>query len=139
MIQKRFNELQPYLKGLKVADKFVIVEATLKDSWKVENVIPEDVQVNQKEKAENGFKYCIMYSENKTMDELVDVLEHIINTNVEIEQKQALLRQKVEELKKMFENKPLDELKSLKFSSEMDVTLNVPKQEPKNVVTEKVS
>ena len=86
-----------------------------------------------------------MYSDNMTLDELVDVLENVVNTNVEIEQKQALLRQKVEELKKMFENKPLDELKSLKFSSEMDVILDVPKQEPKqetkpkNVTTEKVS
>ena len=41
MIQKRFNELQPYLRGLKIADNFVIVEATLKDSWKVENILPE--------------------------------------------------------------------------------------------------
>ena len=114
MIQKRFNELQPYLKGLKIADKFVIVEATLKDSWKVDNIIPEDVQVNQKEKSENGLKQCIMYTENRTLDELIDILEHVINTNVEIEQKQTLLRQKVDELKKMFEDKPLDELKSIK-------------------------
>ena len=33
-------------------------------------------------------------------------------------------------LKKMFEDKPLEELKSLKFSSEMDVTLKVNKPEP---------
>jgi hypothetical protein len=47
-----------------------------------------------------------------------------------MEQKQTLLRSKVEELKKMFEDKSLDELKGLKFSSEMEVTLKVNKPEP---------
>jgi hypothetical protein len=53
-----------------------------------------------------------------------------VNTNIENEEKQALLRSKVEELKRMFEDKSLDELKGLKFSSEMDVTLKVKKPEP---------
>jgi glutathione synthase/RimK-type ligase-like ATP-grasp enzyme len=63
------------------------------------------------------------------------VIDHL-RCNIEIEQKQALLRSKVEELKRMFEDKSLDELKGLKFSSEMDVTLKVKKPETLQIVKE---
>jgi len=154
MIQERFEELQPYLKGVKLSDEFVIVESMIKTTWKVASSLPEDVQVQTKdENRSDGLKYHMLYSNQRTIDSLIDVLENIINTNIEIEQKQALLRSKVEELKKMFEEKPLDELICLKFSSEMDITLKQNKPEPpttqvlregedptktKNVSTEKV-
>ncbi len=82
----------------------------------------------------------MFWSEN-TIDSLIDSLENIINVNIEIEQKQALLKSKVEELKRMFENKPLDELKNLKFSSDVDVTLNVKPQHKKeeNIKTDGVT
>jgi len=131
MIQERFEELQPYLKGIKLSDEFVIVESMLKTSWKIRDILPDDVQVQTKDENRNdGLKYHMIYSNERTIDELIDVLEGIVNTNIEIEQKQALLRSKVEELKKMFEEKPLDELVSLKFSSEMDITLKPNKPEP---------
>jgi len=42
----------------------------------------------------------------------------VINHNLEIEEKERLLRSKVEELKRVFENKDLDELNKLKFTTE---------------------
>ena len=40
------------------------------------------------------------------------------------EEKQSLLRSKVEELKKMFEDKSLDELKNLKFNL-LEIKINI--------------
>jgi predicted house-cleaning noncanonical NTP pyrophosphatase (MazG superfamily) len=142
MIQERFNELNPYLKGIKITNEFTIIEAILKETWKYSSVISleegnDDVQVmeatNRKDSEEKGYKYYMIYSSEKSIDELIDILEVIITVNIENEQKQALLRSKVEELKKMFEDKPLDELKSLKFSSDIDVTLNINKPESKKI------
>ena len=141
MIQERFNELNPYLKGIKITNEFTIIEAILKETWKYGSVISleegnDDVQVmeaNRKDSEEKGYKYYMIYSSEKSIDELIDILEVIITVNIENEQKQALLRSKVEELKKMFEDKPLDELKSLKFSSDIDVTLNINKPESKKI------
>ena len=83
-----------------------------------------------KESEEHKGYVGYMFWAEMPIDDLIDNMELIVNANIEMEQKQALLRSKVEELKKMFEDKPLEELKSLKFSSEMDVTLKVNKPEP---------
>ena len=132
MIQKRFNELQPYLKGVKLASQYSVVECILKNTWKIDGLTAEGVQYKSsgKESEEHKGYVGYMFWAEMAIDDLVDSMELIVNANIEMEQKQALLRSKVEELKKMFEDKPLEELKSLKFSSEMDVTLKVNKPEP---------
>lgn len=141
MIQERFYELQPYLKGVKLAGKYTMVESILKSGWKIASILDEDELIGVKPGKESednkGYINYVLYSEEKTIDELIDALEVVVNTNIENEQKQALLRSKVEELKRMFEDKSLDELKGLKFSSEMDVIKEV--ESPKtDVTTEKI-
>ena len=140
MIQERFNELQPYLRGVKLAGEFSVVECILKNTWKIDGVIATGIQYKSGKESEDHKGYVShMFWGEDSIDNLINALEVVINTNIENEQKQALLRSKVEELKKMFEDKSLDELKALKFSSEMDVTLKVKTPEPqKNGTTEKV-
>lgn len=131
MIQERFDELHPYLKGVKISDEFVIVESMIKSTWKIDEILPEDVQIQTKdEKRTDSLRYHMFYSKERSIDSLIDLLEMIINVNIELEQKQELLKSKVEELKKMFQDKPLDELMLLKFTSEIDVNLKVTKPEP---------
>lgn len=126
MIQERFNELQPYLRGVKLASQYSIVECILKNTWKIDGIVSEGIQYKSSGKESEELKGYVgyMFWSEDSIDRLVDSLEHVVNTNIEIEQKQALLRNKVEELKRMFEDKSLEELKGLKFSSELDVTLN---------------
>lgn len=120
MIQKKIDSLKPYFKGLKVAENYKIVEVNLKKSWEMEST--EDIGVQQKELKENpNFNYVMFYSENKTFDDLISHIEkEVINYNLEIEQKESLLKAKVEELKRVFETKSLDELNHLKFTTEED-------------------
>jgi hypothetical protein len=132
MIQKRFNELQPYLKGVKLAGEYSVVECILKNTWKIDGLTAEGVQYKSsgKESEEHKGYVSYMFWSEMSIDDLVDNVELVVNANIEMEQKQTLLRSKVEELKKMFEDKSLDELKGLKFSSEMEVTHKVNKPEP---------
>jgi hypothetical protein len=120
MIQKRIDSLKPYFKGIKVAENYKIVEFNLKKSW----VIPENnnIDVQQKTIKENSnILYNMFYTDVKSFDQLLDYVEdEVINYNLEIEQKEELLRMKVEELKRVFEDKGLDELNSLKFTTEDD-------------------
>lgn len=133
MIQKRFNELQPYLRGVKLAGEYSVVECILKNTWKIDGLTAEGVQYKSSGKESEDHKGYVghMFWAEMSIDDVIDNVELIISANIEMEQKQALLRSKVEELKKMFEDKSLDELKGLKFHSEIDVTLNTPKVEPK--------
>lgn len=120
MIQKRIDSLKPYFKGIKVAENYKIVEFNLKKSW----IIPENnnIDVQQKTIKENSnILYNMFYTDVKSFDQLLDYVEdEVINYNLEIEQKEELLRMKVEELKRVFEDKGLDELNSLKFTTEDD-------------------
>ena len=141
MIQKRFNELQPYLRGIKlVSDKsgqYSVVECILKNTWKIDGIIAEGIQYKSGKESEEHKGYVShMFWAEDSIDNLINAFEVVVNTNIEMEQKQALLRSKVEELKRMFEDKSLDELKGLKFSSEMDVTLKINKPEPTKMVKE---
>ena len=59
--------------------------------------------------------------------------EHVINVNVEKENKLVLLRAKIEELKTLFSDKPLKDLEKLKFVFESiseptlgDISKNIP-------------
>ncbi len=122
MIQKRLERLKPYFKGIKVAEHFNIVEFNLKKEWLIQEKSGIDVQ--QKPSGDNkqsGILYSMFYSDLKTFDEILDYIEEdIIAHNLELEQKETLLRAKVEELKRVFEDKSLVELNGLKFTTEND-------------------
>lgn len=122
-IQKRFNELSPYLKGLKSADKYRMVEVNLKSTWKfIQN---DEILFQVKEIEGKNFNYHLFYSETLSFDEILDwVQDYVIKTNLEMEQKQKLLKSKVDELKRIFEDKSLDELNSLQFITEDDLLIN---------------
>ena len=118
MIQNRLNKLKPYFKGLKIAENYRIVEVNLKDSWVIEENSQIDVQQKPIKESSNVL-YNMFYSDTKTFDEILDFIEEkVINPNLEVEEKERLLRMKVEELKRVFENKNLDELNNLKFTTE---------------------
>jgi len=124
MIQEKINKLKPYFKGLKVADNYRIVEFNLKDTWVIEKSDYIDLQ-QKKIKESNNILYSMFYSEKKSFDDILDYVENeVIRYNLDLEEKERLLMMKVEELKRVFENKDLDELNNLKFTTE-DNTLKL--------------
>ena len=118
MIQNRINKLKPYFKGLKIAENYRIVETHLKDTWVIEE--NQNIEVQSKPiKESRNVLYYMFYSDKKSFDEILDYIEDkVIKPNLESEQKETLLRAKVEELKRVFESKNLDELNNLKFTTE---------------------
>jgi hypothetical protein len=120
MIESVFNDLDPYLRGIKKAENYSIVEVHLKHSW----LIPQhgSIQNQNKPTKDNGTLYHMFYSESDSFDKIIDwVKESVIDMNIEVELKEELLRQKVAQLKEVFETNSLDELKGMKFSSDTDV------------------
>lgn len=120
MIESIFDNLDPYLRGIKKADNFSIVEVHLKQSW----LIPEHgtIQNQSKQTKEGGILYHMFYSESDSFDKIIDwVKKNVIEMNIETELKEELLRQKVAQLKEIFETNSLEELEGMKFSSDTDV------------------
>ena len=119
MIQEKIDRLLPYFKGLVVSDSYRIVEVLLKKKWSFE--LKEGVEYTQKETKDSNIQHILFYSSTKTFDDIIDYIEtDVIEYNLEVEEKERLLKAKVEELKRVFETKSLDELNHLKFTTDED-------------------
>jgi hypothetical protein len=111
-IQKTLDSLQPHVIGIRYLEGVPVVDVVLKENWVVNN------ESNiKKVKGNNELNYYMFYSEVPEIgiDELLDSVKNTINLNIEHENKQQLLKVKVNELKKLFTESKLEKLKQLRF------------------------
>lgn len=116
MIDNIFKQLDPYLRGVKKADNYSVVEVNLKHSW----LIPQhsDIENQSKPTKTNGITYYMFYSEKLGFDGIIQWLKKdVVEMNIELEQKEELLKSKVEQLKEIFENSSLEELQKMDFGT----------------------
>lgn len=138
MLQDKLNSLRPYVTGIRFVKDLPVVDMVLKEGWN----IFESKTVTYKPSRENS-NYYMLHPKNPsdTIDVVFDHAEHVIEVNVEKENKLVLLRAKIEELKSLFTNKPLSELEKLKFVFESlpeptleDLNINPTSRHSKNGV-----
>jgi len=89
----------------------------------------DGIELQQKKiKESDNVLYSMFYSEKISFDDILDYVENeVIRYNLDLEEKERLLMMKVEELKRVFEDKDLDELNSLKFTTS-DPTIKLGKK-----------
>lgn len=124
MIDKIFEELSPYLRGIKKADNYSVVEVNLKSSW----LIPQHATIENQSKTtkQNGINYYMFFSEKDGFDTMLNWLKgSVVEMNIELEQKEQLLKSKVEQLKEIFENSSLEELEKMDFGTSKDNPLKL--------------
>ncbi len=112
-IQENLDRFQPYLLGIRYVEGIPLLDVVLKDGW----IVPDEKDVNKMKGGDDSINYYMLFSENKvkSLDELLEYLNGVINLNLEREQKHELLKIKVNELKEFFKVNTLAKLKKLKF------------------------
>ena len=120
MIFSQFiHKTNKYLKSVRVLKNYVSFDMVFPSSWVMFKKYPEGVEVlqnlNQEDKMITSF---VCENKKNLIDVLEDTMENIIKTNIEREEKDRLFKSKVMELKSIFENQDLENLKSLKFDIE---------------------
>jgi hypothetical protein len=112
-IQEKLDSLQPHVVGIRYIQKMQIVDAVFNEGWTVPNS-----DIIKKELVDESQNYYMFYTEKEgiTIDDLLDYVEGIININIEREKKHTLLKSKVKELQKIFNDSTLSKLERLKFS-----------------------
>lgn len=120
-LQKRINELQPYVKEFKFQDGYTIVLVEMSTKWAV--LPSKTIGVEGSEEKKLFFSNM----ENVGVDDILDYIEEVIKYNKEEEMKAQLLSIKLEELKVLFHNNSLETLKTLEFNLTHDVV-----SEPEN-------
>lgn len=106
-----------YLHQIRKVEEYILIDMHFPQSWKIlKKFVVEDRFVNLGTVDDNlvGMSFVSELDENSislTQNNIIG----IINFNLEREQKENLLEQKINELKGIFEKQSLDNLKSLKF------------------------
>lgn len=113
----QFDPIIQYLHQIRKVEEYIVIDMYFPASWKIlKKFVVEDRFVNLGTIDENiiGMSFVSELDENSltlTQNNIIG----IINFNLEREQKENLLEQKINELKGIFEKQSLDNLKSLKF------------------------
>jgi hypothetical protein len=119
--QEVLQFLFPYLHGIRKLNQYLSVELIFPKTWEFPQSIIEKAQVEQNEKY-SGEGYHLIFvaevSHDTKVDEMLDVIADLITHNLEKEEKERLLQSKVIELKEIFKNASLEDLKTLKFDFE---------------------
>lgn len=114
---KEIEPIFPYLKSVRKLKEYLSFDVEIPSTWKIPKKYVTEGKVVEQEKSSNDLR-LISFVSNFTEEEVnttTSNIKGIIEYNKEIEQKQLLFANKVEELKKIFEKQDLDKLQTLKF------------------------
>jgi hypothetical protein len=138
---KQIEHIFPYLKSVRKLKGYLSFDVEIPNSWKIPKkfIIPE--RVVDQQKTENNMRlisFIAEFNENE-VNTTTQNINSIIEYNKELEEKELLFINKVDELKKIFERQDLNKLQTLKFELK-EFNLSIEDEEPKTdtdrVVTE---
>ncbi len=118
-LYSHIEKMEPYFHSIRKHKGFFIVDIKLPDDWRYKDITFEnkDVVGFKDNGIKDGKRFLSFFSKQEEVDieNSVNVVLEVINSNKEREAKESLLREKMVELKKQFEQTDLDTLKSLEF------------------------
>ena len=115
-----YNELKDifqYLVSVRKLKNYLSVDIEFPTNWKIPKRFVEEDKIMENERVNDNKRFFSFVSEfdELTLDRTINNIKKIVSYNKEIELKEKLLKQKIDELKKIFENKNLENLQNLKF------------------------
>jgi len=117
------KDTKEYLKSVRVIKDYISFDMIFPSTWSILKNHTKDIEVIKNDSDENKVVISFVTPfEEKSIDNIEDSIKNIVKYNIEREEKERLFKNKVQELKSIFENQKLDSLKSLKFDIE-DFTL----------------
>ena len=136
-MQDRIIKIKEYFKGLEICDGIVIIKTVFPTKWVIPSasLLDELFKVKAVEnKLENGYFYCCEIEVGVLP--AFDAIDFTIEFNRNLEEKSELLKEKVNELKTLFAEKPIEVLRTIefKFTEKKNKT-----RKNKNVETEVLS
>lgn len=115
-IQERINNLGDYFKGMQVSAENGIIYVTVQfhKGWACSEVTEHNFNVKAVQDDMPGLFYFFTDME-VGFDKIFDAIDYNIRFNEEAQAKVNLLREKIEELRTIFESEDIDTLKTLEF------------------------
>ena len=115
MLQDRINKIKEYFRGMEITNNTYIIKVAYKDKWGVFPSEDNNIKVCKSEDAINEFFYYANYT-TVNIEDIFNLIEETIEMNISAEMKINLLTSKIDELKEIFTNEPLEKLQTLYFA-----------------------
>jgi hypothetical protein len=114
---KELKDIFDFLVSVRKLKNYLTIDIEFPTNWKIpKRFVQEDKIVeNQKMNENSRFFSFVSEFDEKNLNDTVSNIKKIISYNREIELKEKLLKQKIDELKRIFESKKLENLQTLKF------------------------
>lgn len=113
-LQERMNDMKPYFRGIEMYNEAIMVKVAYPNKWKAYPSEDGRIKITPSD-SDPSLTYYYANSKDTTYEEMFDLVEQTIKANQDIVLKLKLLRDKVEELKELFQNTPYDDLLNLQF------------------------
>jgi len=108
-----------YLKSVRILKNYVTFDMSFPSTWLLTKRGPENVEILQNsDKDGSVITSFVCENASKFIDVIENTIQTVIKTNIEREEKERLFKNKVQELKQIFEKENLENLKGLKFDLE---------------------
>ena len=120
MIYSQFiTATSKYIKSVRIIKDYVTFDMVFPQTWMIPKKAPENVEILQNQDKDGSIVTSFVCVSNVTLINVVEeTIERVIKTNIEREEKERLFKNKVSELKQIFEKENLENLKGLKFDLE---------------------
>jgi predicted house-cleaning noncanonical NTP pyrophosphatase (MazG superfamily) len=120
-----FKDIFEYLVSVRKLKNYLSIDIEFPSAWKIPKRFVQEDKILENQRVNESTRFFSFVSEFNeiVLNTTVENIKNIISYNKELELKEKLLKQKIEELKKIFENKNLENLQTLKFEL-LEETLN---------------
>ena len=119
-----------YLKSVRVLKNYLSFDMIFPDTWVMLKKLPDGVEILEQESQDGRvIKSFVCENKKQYVDSAETIIDAIIKSNIEREEKERLFKSKVNELKNIFEKEKLENLKGLKFDLE-EFTKLIQNEEP---------
>jgi hypothetical protein len=120
-----FKDIFEYLVSVRKLKNYLSIDIEFPSTWKIPKRFVQEDKILENQKVNESTRFFSFVSEfnEVVLNTTVENIKKIISYNKELEMKEKLLKSKIEELKRIFENKKLENLQTLKFEL-LEETLN---------------
>lgn len=108
------KELKTYLKSIRVIKDHLSIDLVLPTTWVIPKKYTTNDHVSVVKNSDEFISFVSKFEEEST-NELETTIKEIIQFNIDKEEKENLFRNKVKELKGIFDREDIDGLRGLKF------------------------
>jgi len=114
---KELKDIFQFLMSVRKLKTYVRIDVEFPDHWKIPKKYVQEDKVVENERVNEGLRFFSFVCEfnEQSLETTVDSIKKIISFNKEIEMKEKLLKQKIDELKRIFQSEKLESLQGLKF------------------------